>query len=91
MVILLNTAELRLGAATVLAHMRLDIATTKLKQRALAAKLEVYETIITKHGLSSVRPVGTYELRLRSVLLTAHPFFQLSLNLMPGIPWNYRI
>jgi hypothetical protein len=89
--ILPNIAELRLGAAIMLVYIRLDIATTKLKQRALAVKLEVYETTTIKHSLSSVRPVGTYKLRFLSVLLTVHSFFQLLLNLISGTPWNYKI
>ena len=89
--ILPNIVELRLGAAIMLAYIRLNIATIKLKQRALAIKLEVYKTTTIKYSLSFVRLIGTYKLRFLSVLLTAYSFFQLLLNLMSRTPWNYKI
>jgi hypothetical protein len=66
-----NTAGLRLGVATVLAHTRLETVTIRLSQCALAVKLEIYQNTTTRRGLSSVSLVETYGCRFPSVSLTA--------------------
>jgi hypothetical protein len=72
---------LRIVAATVLAHTRLETVMIRLNQCALAVRLKVRQNTTIRRGLSSVSLVEMCRCRLPSVSLTAKPGVQDPLEL----------